>query len=233
MKKFELNSKFYVTGYSGESKNDCKYLAFCDTIAVSINGDLDKDDEVHYNYSFTCDSSDDKYTNEKIRIREPYRSNTYNYHKLNLKMQYFNRYPCDSKTIKKILLKQAYEDIVSYYYDIIYPDYAIYISPVDTGDFFFNEYRVFLGKMKVNDGLLNIKAVLDYSKYGQNTCDIRFYYNDTCYGFMERQKMTDIDIAKNALSCYAVNRYMDYMLKNNDLWERTKIEIVEPFVEVK
>lgn len=232
MMKFELRADFDVSLYSRTEDPKESKIVYADKISVMITGEPDKDDEIQYEYYFTAKFIDYGAATLKMRRCDIFRSSTYRYHNIKgLKMQYFTE--SNTKKIREPLLKKAYDDILSFYHDIIYPDYGIFIVLENIENVFLKEYRIFEGKISVYDGQVNIRLVLDNSKYGKGTYDIYAYVNDDCYGVMEKKEISDIDIAKNTLSCYAITMYMGYLLKNNEFLPRIKIEVIDPIKEIK
>lgn len=232
MKKFELHSIFEVNVYDTKRESGKDIFIFSDKIHTRITGEPDKDDKISYTYSFDISDCDHGLITQKMRARSRHKSSVYSYRSIKgFKMYYFIE--SNTKKIKEALLKKTYADILSFYQDIIYPDYGIFITLLDSGYLFLSEYRTFRGKIKVNDTELGIRLVLDNSRYDKNTYDILAYNDDCCYGLMERKEITDIDIAKNTLSCYAMSMYMQYRLKNNEFNSLFKMESIEPFVEEK
>lgn len=231
MMKFELHADFNVSLYSRTEDPKESKILYADKISVTITGEPDKDDEIQYGYYFTAKFIDDNAATLKMRGRDISRSSTYRYHNINgLKMHYLIEY--NAKKIRESLLKKAYDDILSFYHDIIYPDYGIFIALENVGNVFLKEYRTFEGKISVNYGKVNIRLVLDNSKYEKDIYDIHAYVNDECYGIMEKKEISTIDIAKNTLSCYAITMYMEYLLKNNNFNSRIKIEVIDPIEEI-
>lgn len=232
MMKFELHADFNVSLYSRTEDPKESKIVYADKISVTITGEPDKDDKIQYGYYFTAKFIDDNAATLKMRGRDISRNSIYRYCNIKgLKMQYFTE--SNTKKIRESLLKKAYDDILSFYRDIIYPDYGIFIVLENVGNVFFKEYRIFEGKISVYDGQVNIRLVLDNSKYGKGTYDIYSYANDECYGVIEKKEISDIDIAKNTLSCYAITMYMGYLLKNNEFLSRIKIEVIDPIKEIK
>lgn len=231
MMKFELHADFDVDLYSHTEDPAESKIVYADKVSVVINGEPDKDDEIQYAYYFSAKFIGDDAT-LKMRERDLSCNITYRYHNIKgLSMRHFTE--SNTKKIREPLLKKAYDDILNFYRDIIYPNYGIFIILEDVGKVFLKEYRIFEGKISVNGGQIDIRLVLDNSKYEKGTYDIYAYANDDCYGIMEKKKISTVDILNNTLSCYAITMYMEYLLKNNDFDSRIKIEVIDLIEEKK
>ena len=229
--KFELHANFSVDLYSHTKDLVESKIVYADKVSVVITGEPDKDDEIQYAYYFSAKFIGDDATS-KMRGRDVSSHITYRYRDImGLSMHHFTE--SNTKKIREPLLKKAYDDILNFYRDIIYPNYGIFIILQDVGKVFLKEYRIFEGKISVNAGQIDIRLVLDNSKYEKDIYDIYAYANDDCYGIMEKKKISTIDIMKNSLSCYAITMYMEYLLKNNDFDSRIKIEVIDPIEEKK
>ena len=230
MTKFELRADFDVNLYSHTEDPVESKIVYADKVSVVITGEPDKDDEIQYAYYFSAKFIDDDAT-LKMRERDDSSNITYKYRDIIELRHYF----AESKInkIRESLLKIAYDDILNFYRDIIYPDYGIFIILKDVGKLFLKEYRIFEGKISVNGRQIDIRLVLDNNKYEKGTYDIYVYTNDDCYGVMEKKKISTVDILNNSLSCYAITMYMEYLLKNNDFASRIKIEVIDLIEEKK
>lgn len=231
MMKFELRADFDVNLYSHTEDPAESKIVYADKVSVVINGEPDKDNEIQYAYYFTAKFIDDDATS-KMRERDDSCNIIYRYRDImGLSMDHFTE--SNTNKIKELLLKKAYDGILNFYRDIIYPNYGIFIILEDVGKVFLKEYRIFEGKISVNGGQIDIRLVLDNSKYEKGTYDIYAYANDNYYGIMEKKKISTIDILNNSLSCYAITMYMKYLLENNDFDSRIKIEVIDPIEEKK
>ena len=230
MTKFELRADFDVNLYSHTEDPVESKIVYADKVSVVITGEPDKDDEIQYAYYFSAKFIDDDATS-KMRERDNSCNINCRYHDIIELRHYF----AESKInkIRESLLKIAYDDILNFYRDIIYPDYGIFIILKDVGKLFLKEYRIFEGKISVNGRQIDIRLVLDNNKYEKGTYDIYVYTNDDCYGVMEKKKISTVDILNNSLSCYAITMYMEYLLKNNDFASRIKIEVIDLIEEKK
>ena len=231
MMKFELHADFDVNLYSRTEDPVESKIVYADKVSVVINGEPDKDNEIQYAYYFTAKFIGDDATS-KMRGRDLSYNITHRYRDIiGLSMQHFTE--SNTKKIRELLLKKAYDGILNFYRDIIYPNYGIFIILEDVVKVFLKEYRIFEGKISVNGGQIDIRLVLDNSKYEKDTYDIYAYANDNYYGVMEKKKISTVDILNNSLSCYAIIMYMEYLLKNNDFASRIKIEVIDLIEEKK
>ena len=230
MMKFELRADFDVNLYSHTEDPVETKIAYADKVSVVINGDPDKDNKIQYAYYFSAKFIGDDATS-KMRERDDSCNITYKYRDIIGLRHYFAE--SNTNKIRESLLKIAYDDILNFYRDIIYPNYGIFIILEDVGKIFLKEYRIFEGKISVNDRQIDIRLVLDNNKYEKGTYDIYAYANDDCYGIMEKKKISTVDILNNSLSCYAIIMYMEYLLKNNDFASRIKIEVIDLIEEKK
>ena len=230
MMKFELRADFDVNLYSHTEDPVETKIVYADKVSVVINGEPDKDNKIQYGYYFSAKFIDDDATS-KMKERDDSCNITYKYRDIIGLRHYFAE--SNTNKIRESLLKIAYDDILNFYRDIIYPNYGIFIILEDVGKIFLKEYRIFEGKISVNDRQIDIRLVLDNNKYEKGTYDIYAYANDDCYGIMEKKKIFTVDILNNSLSCYAITMYMEYLLKNNDFGSRIKIEVINLIEEKK
>ena len=230
MMKFELHADFDVDLYSHTEDPVENKIVYADKVSVVINGEPDKDDEIQYAYYFSAKFIDNDATS-KMREHDDSCNIRYKYRDIIGLRHYFTE--SNTNNIRESLLKMAYDDILNFYRDIIYPNYGIFIILKDVGKLFLKEYRIFEGKISVNGGQVDIRLVLDNNKYEKGTYDIYAYANDDCYGIMEKKKIFTTDILNNSLSCYAITMYMEYLLKNNDFDSRIKIEVIDDLIEEK
>ena len=230
MMKFELRADFDVNLYSHTEDPLESKIVYADKVSVVINGEPDKDTKIQYGYYFSAKFIGDDATS-KMRKRDDSCNITYKYRDIIGLRHYFAE--SNTNKIRESLLKIAYDDILNFYRDIIYPNYGIFIILEDVGKIFLKEYRIFEGKISVNDRQIDIRLVLDNNKYEKGTYDIYAYANDDCYGIMEKKKIFTVDILNNSLSCYAITMYMEYLLKNNDFGSRIKIEVIDLIEEKK
>ena len=230
MMKFELRADFDVNLYSHTEDPVENKIVYADKVSVVINGEPDKDNKIQYGYYFSAKFIDDDATS-KMREHDDSCNIRYKYRDIIGLRHYFTE--SNTNNIRESLLKMAYDDILNFYRDIIYPNYSIFIILKDVGKLFLKEYRIFEGKISVNGRQIDIRLVLDNSKYEKGTYDIYAYSNDNYYGIMEKKKISTIDILNNSLSCYAITMYMEYLLKNNDFASRIKIEVIDDLIEEK
>lgn len=231
MMKFELCADFDVNLYSHTENPVENKIVYADKVSVVINGEPDKDNKIQYAYYFSAKFIDDDATS-KMKERDDSCNITYKYRDIIGLRHYFTE--SNTNNIRESLLKIAYDDILNFYRDIIYPNYGIFIILKDVGKLFLKEYRIFEGKISVNGRQIDTRLVLDNNKYEKGTYDIYAYANDDCYGLMEKKKISTVDILYNSLSCYAITMYMEYLLKNNDFASRIKIEVIDdPIKEIK
>lgn len=230
MMKFELHADFDVDLYSHTEDPVESKIVYADKVSVVINGEPDKNDEIQYAYYFSAKFIGDDATS-KMRERD---------NSCNINCRYrdiieLRHYFAESKInkIRESLLKKAYDDILNFYRDIIYPNYGIFIILQDVGKVFLKEYRIFEGKISVNGRQIDIRLVLDNNKYEKDTYDIYAYANDNCYGLMGKKKISSVAILNNSLSCYAIIMYMEHLLKNNNFASRIKIEVIDDLIEEK
>ena len=230
MMKFELRADFDVNLYSHTEDPKESKMVYADKVSVVINGEPDKDNKIQYAYYFIAKFIDDDAIS-KMRERDDSCNIICKYRDIIGLRHYFAE--SNTNKIRESLLKIAYDDILNFYRDIIYPNYGIFIILEDVGKIFLKEYRIFEGKISVNDRQIDIRLVLDNNKYEKGTYDIYAYANDDCYGIMEKKKISTVDILNNSLSCYAIIMYMEYLLKNNDFASRIKIEVIDLIEEKK